>query len=109
MKKDFYVYMLASKKKGVIYKGLTSDIAKRIYQHKYENGSAFTSKYNVKKLVWFKQCGTWEDAVTWEKRLRRYPRQWKINLIEKQNPDWRDLWDMITDTTDKPWYDVAEG
>ncbi len=93
--KDFYVYMLASKKNGTIYKGMTSNLLQRIGQHKLEDGSKFTSRYDVKRLVWYKACGSWEDAVAWEKRLRRYPRQWKINLIEEINPDWVDLWNEI--------------
>lgn len=94
--KVFYVYMLASQRNGTLYKGVTSDLVKRIWQHKYEKGGQFTSKYDVKRLVWYKECGNWEDAVAWEKRLRRYPRQWKLNLIEDNNPDWLDLWDHIT-------------
>jgi len=95
MEKDFYVYMLAKKKNGTIYKGMTSNLIQRIYQHKEEQGSRFTTKYEVKKLVWYKQCGNWEDAVAWEKRLRRYSRQWKINLIEGRNPHWDDLYEDI--------------
>lgn len=95
MKKDFYIYMLASQKNGTIYKGMTSDLVKRIGQHKFEKGSAFTTKYEVKKLVWYKHCGTAEEAIKWEKRLRRYPREWKINLIEENNPNWEDLYDSI--------------
>ncbi len=95
MEKDFYVYMLASKKNGTIYKGVTSDLVKRIWQHKNEEGSKFTSQYNVKNLVWYKHCENHNNAVDWEKRLRRYPRQWKINLIEDMNPKWVDLWDEI--------------
>lgn len=96
MEKDFYVYMMASDRNGTIYKGMTSDLVKRVYQHKHENGSQFTSKYNVKTLVWYKQCGNWEDAVKWEKRLRRYSRKWKMDLIEDMNPNWNDLYDEIT-------------
>ena len=95
MEKDFYVYMLASKKNGTIYKGMTSDLIKRVWQHKEEDGSEFTAKYEVKKLVWYHHCETQENAVAWEKRLRRYPRQWKINLIEQMNPDWNDLYESI--------------
>ena len=93
--KDFYVYMLTSQKNGTIYKGMTSDLIKRIYEHKEAKGSKFTSEYNVKRLVWYKQCGSWEEAVKWEKRLRRYTRQWKINLIEEVNPQWNDLWGEV--------------
>ena len=96
MEKDFYVYMLASQRNGTIYKGMTSNLVKRIAEHRNEKSSKFTQKYNVKKLVWYKHCGTWEEAVKWEKRLRSYPRQWKINLIEERNPHWGDLWDEIT-------------
>jgi len=93
--KDFYVYMLASRKNGTIYKGITSDLVKRIGEHKYEKGSRFTERYAVKKLVWYKHCETAENAVAFEKRLRRYSRQWKVNLIEEFNPDWNDLYDEI--------------
>lgn len=95
MTKDFYVYMLASRKNGTIYKGMTSDLVKRIAEHKIAKGSAFTDKYDVKKLVWYKHCEMAENAIAFEKRLRRYPRQWKINLIEESNPDWVDLYDEI--------------
>lgn len=95
MAKDFYVYILASKKNGTIYKGMTSNLIQRISQHKFEKGGQFTTKYEVKRLVWYKQCGTAEEVITWEKRLRRYPRQWKINMIEEMNPDWKDLFDDI--------------
>ena len=95
MEKNFYVYMLANQKNGTIYKGMTSDLIKRVYEHQEAEGSQFANKYNVKKLVWYKACGNWEDAVKWEKRLRRYPRQWKINLIEAQNPNWDNLWNEI--------------
>lgn len=93
--KDFFVYMLASKKNGTIYKGMTSDLAKRIAEHKNENGSKFTEKYDVKKLVWYTHCETAENAIAYEKRLRRYSRQWKINLIEGMNQNWNDLYDEI--------------
>lgn len=95
MDKDFYVYMLASKKNGTIYKGVTSDLVKRVWQHKEENGSQFTSRYDVKNLVWYKYCETHDNAIDFEKRLRRYPRQWKINLIEEMNPEWNDLYESI--------------
>jgi len=96
MDKDFYVYMLASKKNGTIYKGMTSNLVGRIADHRNESASKFTKTYNVKNLVWYKHCGTWEESVKWEKRLRGYSRQWKINLIEQNNPRWDDLWDEIT-------------
>ena len=96
MEKDFYVYMMANQRNGTLYKGMTSNLIKRIAEHKTKQGTAFTKKYGITKLVWYKQCGTWEEAVKWEKRLRGYPRQWKINLIEETNPQWRDLWREIS-------------
>ena len=95
LEKVFYIYMLASSKNGTIYKGITSNLIQRIGQHKFEGGRGFTEKYKVKRLVWYRECGNWEDAVKWEKRLRRYPRQWKINLIEEFNTEWKDLWEEI--------------
>jgi release factor glutamine methyltransferase len=100
MKKDFYVYMLAKQKNGTIYKGISSNLIGRTWQHKNNIGSKFTTKYNVKKLVWYRQCGNWEDAVQWEKRLRRYSREWKINLIQEDNPEWLDLYGEITGEVD---------
>jgi len=109
MNKDFYVYMIASKKDGTIYKGMTSNLIKRIHQHRCKVGGKFASAHNVKRLVWYKHCENWENAVTLEKRLRRYSRQWKINLIEENNPNWNDLWGEINGVyhTDKPCDDVV--
>ncbi len=95
MEKNFYVYMLANLKNGTLYKGMTSNLVKRISEHKEGINCDFTNKYDVKKLVWYKECGCAEDAIRWEKRLRRYPRQWKINLIEETNPEWKDLYEDL--------------
>jgi putative endonuclease len=95
MEKDFYVYMMASQRNGTIYKGMTSNLIKRIWEHREAEGSKFTSAHNVKKLVWYLHCENWENAVKWEKKLRWYKRQWKINLIEEKNPNWKDLWNEI--------------
>jgi putative endonuclease len=95
MNKDFYVYMLASQKNGTIYKGMTSDLKKRIWEHRNNITKGFTEKYDVKNLVWYKHCETAENAITWEKKLRRYPRKWKLNLIEELNPNWNDLYEEI--------------
>ena len=95
--KTGYVYILASEKNGTLYIGVTSDLIKRIYQHKeHEAGDkSFTTKYNVNKLVYFEQYDNIYDALNREKRLKRYERKWKIELIEKDNPSWRDLYDDI--------------
>jgi putative endonuclease len=88
--------MIANKPNGTIYKGMTSDIVQRVWQHKVGSIDGFTKKYDVKLLVWYQECASVEQAVKMEKRLRKYPRQWKINLIEQGNPEWLDLYaDLI--------------
>ena len=83
--------MLASQKGGTIYIGVTGDLISRMEDHEIGRGSKFTAKYNVKRLVWFEHHDRMADAIQWEKSLKRYRRQWKINLIEEDNPDWRNL------------------
>ena len=97
--KSGYVYILASNKNGTLYIGVTSDLVKRIWQHKNDEAGekAFSSKYDVKKLVYYEEYGDIYDALNREKRLKRYERKWKIELIEKENPGWRDLYDNICD------------
>lgn len=95
MNKQYWVYMLASSKDGAIYIGVTSDIIKRVYQHKNSIIKGHTSKYNIKRLVYFVEFSDPENAIRYEKRLKKYNRQWKINLIEQVNPEWKDLWDEI--------------
>jgi len=91
----YYVYMLSSKKNGIIYTGVTNDLKKRVYQHKNEEVKGFTKKYNVKKLVYFELTGSIESAIKREKVLKKWNRQWKIRLIEKNNPEWGDLYDGL--------------
>jgi len=86
-----YVYILASKKNGTLYVGVTSDLNKRVFEHKNDVLGGFTSKYGVKTLVWYEEHDRITDAITQEKRIKNWRRQWKINLIEKHNPDWEDL------------------
>jgi len=95
--KQYYVYILASKEDGVLYTGITSDLIKRIYEHK--NGvleDSFTKKYFVKNLVFFEIYNDVEEAILREKRIKKWNRDWKINLIEKENPNWEDLYEKIT-------------
>ena len=96
MNKQYWVYMLASKEDGAIYIGVTSDLIKRIYQHRNSITKGHTSKYHIRRLVYFVEFSDPENAIKHEKRLKKYSRQWKINLIEKNNPTWKDLWDDIT-------------
>ena len=86
-----YVYILASRKKGTLYVGVTSDLAQRLLQHQSGTGSLFTAKYGVMRLVWFEEHALITTAITREKTVKRWPRQWKINAIEAINPEWRDI------------------
>ena len=85
------VYMLANRKKGTLYTGVTSDLPNRIGLHKIGRGSEFAAKYGCKTLVWFHRYTDMHPAIRHEKRLKKWNRQWKIDLIEKSNPDWRAL------------------
>ncbi len=92
MQKDAFTYFLASRRYGALYLGVTSDLIRRVFEHKTNAISGHTSRYNIKTLVWFETHGDITQAIKREKRLKKYPRQWKINLIEKENRDWRDLY-----------------
>ncbi len=92
MEKQFYVYMLASRKDGVLYVGVTSDLRQRVWQHRQSFRGSFSHRYNVKSLVWFEEAVTAESAIGREKQLKRWRRAWKLELIEKMNPEWRDLY-----------------
>jgi putative endonuclease len=87
----YYVYILASKKDGVLYIGVTNNLALRTSQHKSGEVEGFTKKYFVHKLVHYEMSGDINSAIAREKDLKKWKREWKINLIEKENPDWRDL------------------
>ncbi len=86
------VYFLASEPYGTLYIGVTSDLIKRVWQHKYACAEGFSSRYRVHRLVWFEMHGSMEAAITREKNLKGWPREWKIKLIERNNPDWHDLY-----------------
>lgn len=95
MDKQYYVYMLASKRNGTLYIGVTSDLVKRVWQHKNKITIGFTHKYNVDKLVYYEIFSYVGDAIKREKRLKFYRRAQKIQLIEKDNPDWKDLYERV--------------
>jgi putative endonuclease len=90
------VYILASKKNGTLYIGVTSDLVKRIWQHKNKIVSGFTDDYEVNTLVYFEQYDDMYAALTREKQLKTWNRAWKIRLIEKTNPNWLDLYNEIS-------------
>lgn len=94
--KTYYVYILASKKNGTVYIGVTSDLKKRIYQHKNNFIEGFTQKYNVNNLVYYEETNDINEAIKREKNLKSWNREWKVQLIEKFNPNWEDLYkDLI--------------
>ena len=95
MEKNYYVYILASKRNGTLYIGVTSNLIKRVWEHKEKVADGFTKKYDVDKLVYVEYFRDPENAIKREKRLKKYKRQWKINLIEKDNPQWKDLYDIF--------------
>ena len=89
------VYILASGKHGTLYIGVTSDLIVRVSQHRENLTPGFTSRYGVKRLVWFERHEAIVDAIQREKSLKRYARAWKINLIEADNPNWDDLYESL--------------
>ncbi|MEM9733118.1 MAG: GIY-YIG nuclease family protein [Pseudomonadota bacterium] len=86
-----YVYILASRKNGTLYTGMTKDLPGRLFAHQNDLTPGFTSKYGVKRLVWFDEYDLVVDAIQREKTIKKWSRQWKINLIEQSNPDWNDI------------------
>jgi len=93
--KQYYVYILASRKNGALYTGVTNNLTRRIYEHKNNFVKGFTEKYQIHQLVYFEEAGDIESAINREKRLKRWKREWKVELIEKLNPEWRDLYDDL--------------
>jgi putative endonuclease len=90
------VYILASKRNGTLYIGVTSNLVKRVWEHKNDRVKGFTKRYKVHRLVWFEIHTRMIDAIGREKRLKNWKRQWKLELIEQANPNWVDLYDTIT-------------
>lgn len=86
------VYILASQQNGTLYIGVTSDLIKRVWQHKNDLTEGFSKKYRVHNLVWYEQHADMYSAITREKQIKEWRRQWKIVLIEKTNPHWDDLY-----------------
>jgi len=89
------VYILASRRNGTLYIGVTSNLIQRIWQHKNDLVAGFTKKYQVHYLVYYELCNDMLSAITREKQLKKWNRDWKLKLIENTNPSWRDLWEDI--------------
>jgi putative endonuclease len=96
MEKQFHVYILASDRNGTIYVGVTANLPKRIWEHKQDLVKGFTKEYGVHKLVWYEQHESAESAITREKRIKKWNREWRIRLIEEANPYWNDLYLKFT-------------
>lgn len=92
---QYYTYILASKKNGTLYIGVTNDLKRRVYEHKTLRGSKFTSKHRVNKLVYYETTDNPRAAIIREKQLKKWYRKWKIELIEKNNPNWDDLYNEL--------------
>ncbi len=93
--KTYYVYIMASKKNGTLYIGVTNDLRRRVWQHKSDVHEGFTKKYGVHSLVWFEATYDIRGAIQREKQMKKWNRQWKINLIERENPEWADLYEEL--------------
>ena len=95
MSKQYYVYILTSQKNGTLYIGVTSNLSKRIWEHKNDLVEGFTKKYKVHNLVYFEVAESMHSAIQREKQMKKWNRAWKVELIEKMNPQWNDLYDKI--------------
>ena len=95
MSRGGFVYILANQRRGTLYVGVTSDLVRRIHQHRTGETGGFTQRYHLTRLVYFERHVEIESAIRHEKQLKRWRRQWKIRLIEQENPSWRELWPTI--------------
>jgi putative endonuclease len=102
MEKGGCVYILASRRNGTLYTGVTSDLLRRVSEHRLGLTPGFATKHGVKSLVWFEDHGDIEAAISREKALKRWRRAWKIALIEETNPQWLDLWDSLNAVPEGP-------
>ena len=89
--KQYFVYLLCSQKNGTLYVGVTNDLIRRVFEHKNGLADGFTKKYSVKNLAWYEVHEDIEQAIVREKQIKKWNRAWKIDLIQKNNPEWRDL------------------
>jgi putative endonuclease len=95
MRRQYYVYILASKPNGTLYTGVTDNIARRVWEHKQGLVEGFTKKYSVHSLVYCESFAQPQEAIQREKRLKKWNRAWKIRLIESTNPEWKDLYETV--------------
>ncbi len=93
--KTYYVYILANKRNGTLYIGVTNDLIKRVYEHRNNLLEGFTKRYSVHKLVYYEETNDINGAIKREKQLKKWNRKWKLELIENKNPKWEDLYKML--------------
>jgi putative endonuclease len=93
--KNYYLYIVASKKNGTLYIGVTGDLVKRTYEHKQNAIDGFTKKYNVHNLVYYETYKDIEEAILREKQMKKWNRKWKVRIIEENNPEWKDLYKEV--------------
>ncbi|MCB9493515.1 MAG: GIY-YIG nuclease family protein [Epsilonproteobacteria bacterium] len=91
----FYVYIMANKPRGTLYIGVTNNLSRRVWQHKQKTLDGFSKKYNLTRLVWAEKIEYGQQAIAREKQLKRWHREWKVNLIESLNPEWDDLYSTL--------------
>jgi putative endonuclease len=96
--KTFFVYIMASKKNGTLYIGMTNNLIRRVYEHKNNMNEGFTKKYSVHRLVYYEPITDVNAAIKREKQMKKWKRQWKIELIEKENSNWDDLYEQLCET-----------
>ncbi len=101
MNKLLTVYIMASKRNGTLYIGVTSDLAKHVWQHRHGETGGFTARYGIHMLVYYETFSSMEDAIGREKQLKGWRRAWKLELIENSNPEWQDLWTEICGEDDE--------
>jgi putative endonuclease len=92
---QYYVYILASKKNGTLYIGVSNDLIKRVWEHKQNLVEGFTKKYSIHNLVWYEETSDIESAIQREKQIKKWNRTWKIRLIQESNPNWEDLYNYL--------------
>ena len=93
--KTYYVYILASKRNGTLYIGVTNDLKRRVYEHKSGIVEGFTKKYKIHNLVFYQETNDVREAIQREKQIKAWQRKWKLDLIEQYNPEWRDLYNEL--------------
>lgn len=98
MEKQPVVYIMASRRNGTLYTGVSSDLLARTWQHRTHQVAGFTTTHHIGMLVWFELHGNMESAIVREKRIKKWRRAWKIELIEAENPYWNDLWSVLTES-----------